>query len=297
MQSDTNLSDLLIICTTGMKKKLNQLVQSLNKERVLFLGISFGIFLFVLFFQPFPLDQFDFNYKLLFVAGFGAIVFIFIFLVRILFPWLYSNYNQNYRELFGYSYAGGFTILVLSTVAFSFYLQYVGLVKLSIYIVFKVVLICLAPPVILAVSDRIRELMEQNENLISEKKIFQKKIEKYEDENLNKTIEIMSENNTENLKLLIADVVLIKSADNYVEIFFMEGDQMKKKLIRNTLKSIELQIKPYSNFLRCHRVCIINVHYIEKLISNYGSYSLKLKYSEEKIPVSRQYLIKVKESI
>jgi DNA-binding LytR/AlgR family response regulator len=95
---------------------------------------------------------------------------------------------------------------------------------------------------------------------------------------------------------LIADVAFIKSADNYVEIVYVEGDTYKKKLIRNTLKNIELQIKQYSNFIRCHRISIVNFHFIEKLNSNYGNHWITIKGYEEHIPVSRQYLLKLKES-
>ena len=93
----------------------------------------------------------------------------------------------------------------------------------------------------------------QNESANREKKTVQKQIEKYEEDYLNKSVEFISENITENFSLLIAEVVLIRSADNYVEIVYKEGDTFKKKLIRNTMKNIEQQIKQYSNFLRCHR--------------------------------------------
>ena len=280
-----------------MKKRFNHLIRLLNNELGLFLSICFGVFLFVLFFEPFPLDHFDFKNRLLFVAGLGGIVFLFMFLVRIVYPWLIENNFQSNKDASLPSYMSGFVILALSSVAFSFYLNYVGFVDISFYLVFKVVLLCFTPPVILGLHDKIKELNRQIETLISEKKAIQKQIEKYEDENLNKSIDFISENNAENLSLLIGEVVFIKSADNYVEILYVEGDQFKKKLIRNTLKNIELQIKQYTNFIRCHRICIVNTHYVEKLVSNYTSHSIVLRGYDEQIPVSRQYLLKIKEAI
>ena len=141
------------------------------------------------------------------------------------------------------------------------------------------------------------ELKQQNESLIFDKKILQKQVEKYEEDYLNKSIEFTSENSTEQLKLLIADVAFVRSADNYVEIVFKEGEQFKKQLIRNTLKNVELQLKPYSHFIRVHRICIVNAHYIEKLHKNYSKHWLTLKGSNEEIPVSRQYLLMLKETI
>lgn len=280
-----------------MNNKFNQLVKSLNEHLMLFLSISFGIFLFILVFQPFTLDRFDFNNRLLFVAGFGAIVFLFMFLVRIVLSQVIQNNHQNGNEPVISSYFNGFIILALSSVSFVFYMRYVGFVSISFFIVLKVVLICLTPPVVLRLYDAIKEISQQNESLISEKKILQKRIEKYEEDNLNKSIEFISENNTENLTLLIAEVAFIQSADNYVEIVYKEGDILKKKLIRNTLKNIELQIKQYSNFIRCHRICIVNMHYVEKLDQSYSNHWLTIKGYNDKIPVSRQYLIKLKEAL
>jgi DNA-binding LytR/AlgR family response regulator len=187
--------------------------------------------------------------------------------------------------------------MALGSVAFVFYLRYVGHVAITFHIVFKVALICLSAPIVLRIYDIIKELRQQNDSLLKERKSVQKQIEKYEEDYLNKSIEFISENNGENLKLAIADVAFIKSADNYVEIVYWEVDTFKKKLIRNTLKNIEFQIKDYTNFIRCHRVCIINTHFIEKLHKDYNNHWLTLKGYSEPIPVSRQYLLKLKETI
>lgn len=276
--------------------KLSQFVISLKKDLALLLAISFGVFLFVLFFQPFPLNRFDYNNLLVFVAGLGAIVFLCMVLVRIAFPWFLQKYDKTKYETLFPSYMGGFIIMVLSSVAFPFYLHFVGFVEITFIIMAKVVLICLAPPVAINLYDTLKELKQQNDTLIKEKKIIQSQVEKYEEDYLNKSIEFISENNTENLNFLVADVAFIKSADNYVEIVYKEGESFKKKLIRNTLKNIEQQIKPYSNFIRCHRICIVNTHHIEKLNRDFNNHWLTIKGFNEQIPVSRQYLLKVKET-
>jgi DNA-binding LytR/AlgR family response regulator len=80
-----------------------------------------------------------------------------------------------------------------------------------------------------------------------------------------------------------------------VEIAYSEDANIRKKLIRNTLKNIEIQLKQYSNFIRCHRTYIVNVHYIEKLHHDFSSHWITIKGYPEKIPVSRQYLQKLRE--
>lgn len=282
---------------SGVKKKLDQLIEDLKEELGLLLSISFGVFLFVLFFQPFPFVGFDFNNSLLFVGGMGTIIFFIMVLVRITIPRLFRRNNQEIKEFILPPYFSGFVIFIFSAVALVFYIRYVGTVSITFFITFKVVLVCLTPPLILNFFDLVNELKEQNELLVVEKKIFQKQVEKYEEDNLNKSIDFTSENNSENLTLLISEVALIKSADNYVEIVYKEGNDYKKKLIRNTLKNIEIQIKQYSNFLRCHRICIVNLHYIERLTRINNNHLLIIKGFDEQVPVSRQYLIKLKEAL
>jgi len=280
-----------------MNKKFSRFIQLFDEDLWLLLSISFGIFLFILFFQPFPIERFDFNNLLLFVAGFGAIIFLFMFLVRLVFPWIGSNQGDNINIPFLSTYLGGFIIVALSSVAFVFYLRYVGFVGLSFYVIFKVVLICLAPPALLRLYDLIKELKQQNELLTSAKKTVQDQVERFEEGNLKKSIEFISENKTEILTLLVSDIAFIKSADNYVEVVYKSGVSLRKNLIRNTLKNIELQLKEYSDFIRCHRICVINKCYIEKLSKNYNNYWLTVRGYNDKIPVSRQYLLKVKEAL
>lgn len=262
----------------------------------MYFKISFGVFLFVLFFEPFALDRFDFNNLLVFVSGLGGIVLIFTVLVRIGMFFIINKSDKAKSEGFIPAYLEGFAILVLCSVAFAFYLKFVGGIPITFHVMFKVCLICMVSPVILYLHETIRDLKKQNKNLIKEKSGFRSKAEKYEEDYLNKSLEIRSESGAEKLTFLVADVAFIKSADNYVEIAYTEENQIKKSLIRNTLKNIEHQLRPYSNFIRCHRICIVNEHFIRNLHQD-GSHWLEIQGTDEKLPVSRQYLLKLKELV
>jgi DNA-binding LytR/AlgR family response regulator len=273
--------------------KLNQLALLLNSRLPLFISISVGVFLFTLFFQPFNIEKLDVNNMLLFLAGIGGIVFIMLFLVIILLPSIIQSKETNTPFL--PPFLSIFLFLVLSTVAITFYLRYVGLVPITFLVVFKVVLLCLAPPIIIKVSETISELKFENKRLQKEKTTIQTQVNKYEEDYQNISIVFTSDNNSEHFTLHISEIVFIKSADNYVEIVYKEGTAFKKNLIRNTLKNIELQLKQYSNFIRCHRVSIVNIHYIETLNKKHNNYWLTIIGNTTQIPVSRQYLSKIKE--
>lgn len=270
-------------------------MQIVNQKLRLFLSISFGVFLFILFFQPFPLIRFDFNNSLLFFGGFGAIIFLVLMLVHSAQHYIfqYNDPEINEKSL-SITYLRGITMMILSSLSFAFYLRYVGYVNISFYIVFKIVFICLTPPVILRIYEVYGKLKQVNEDLTAQKSVMQEQVHKYEANSLNQSITFESDNNSENLTLMIADIVFFKSADNYVEIVFKEGDRIIKKLIRNTLRNIEHQIKPYTNFVRCHRTCIVNILNIEKLNKGANNHWLAIRDYPEEIPVSRQYLLRLK---
>jgi DNA-binding LytR/AlgR family response regulator len=279
-----------------LSKKLDQLINELKKELGLFLSISFGIFLFILFFQPFTFGNFDFNNSLLFVAGMGTMTFIIITLVRITIPGIIRNDTQSRKIIFP-AYFNSFLIVVLSSLAYVFYLRFVGMLHITFFLTIKIMLICLAPALILSIHDYVNDLNQQIELLTIEKMKVHKEIEKYKDDVLNKSIEFISENSLEKFELALNDIAVIKSADNYVEIVYKEGAIFKKKLIRNTLRNIEVQLRQYSIFVRCHRICIVNLHFIGKLVRENNNYSIQIKGYDEQLPVSRQYLLKLKEAI
>jgi DNA-binding LytR/AlgR family response regulator len=269
----------------------------LRDELKILLSISIVVFLFFLFFQPFVFERFDFNNNLIFLIGFGVIIFLIMVFVRIIMPMFMMKRSNEKSTSVSSSGLVNFLILLLTSVAYAFYANYVGHLEISFYNMLKLVCISLAPVVVIWQYDLFSELKRQNEALIIEKMMFQEKAEKFEEEFQNVSVELTSDNLNETLHLLIANLVMLKSADNYVEVVFQEGNEFKKKLLRNTLKNIEYQLKSYSNFIRCHRMCIVNIHYIEKIKRDFNNYHLIIRDSDEQIPVSRQYLLKIKESI
>ncbi|MGQ7868797.1 LytR/AlgR family response regulator transcription factor [Sunxiuqinia sp. sy24] len=277
--------------------RLDRLITLLKEDLKFLLSIALGIYLFLLFFQPIPFDQFDFNNRLLFAAGFVAIIFFFQVLIRGLLRSFLPQSRFSKDELLLFSYASIFLITILSSLAIAFYLRYVGAVTITFHLVFKVIFVCLVSPVLSTIYDAFSSLKKQLELEIQEKENIQKEIRHYQEDYQNQSLELISEHHADHLNVLVADLLLLRSADNYVEITYREGSKLKRKLIRNTLKAIEQQIKSFSGFVRCHRSSIVNVFHIEKLNHEGNSYWLKMKNMDEPVPVSRQYLLKIKEVI
>lgn len=277
-------------------RKIN-LMTSLKEEFGRIFMLSFGVFLFILFFQPFPLGMLDYNDRLIYVTGFGVIEFVFACLVLVIVPMIVPKWFMVGEWESGPPLLLSLTLILITSTAFSFYIRFVGKVPLTFYIVFKVVLVCLLPILSLiflyknkSLENIIIILKEQNKNL-------KQKVRTFEDKVNDEIIKIETSNKSEQFVLKHKDIIAVKSADNYIEVFYLINDSVEKKLLRNTLKSVESQLADHSDFIRCHRTSLVNTAHIVKLARNYSGYYLKMKYLEEIIPVSRQYLEQVRASL
>ena len=273
------------------------LSDSLKSELGRLFFISAGVFLFILFFQPFPLDLLDYNDRLLYVTGFGGITFLLGTIVLIIIPLLIPKWFKISEWESGPPVILNVFSLILTATAYTFYTRYVGKTSLSLYIMFKIFLVCLLPFIILIILYKNKSLellvsIVQNQN-----KLYLTKIKELEKNGNEEKVDILSENKSDKLTLKYKDIISVKSADNYIEIYFMEKDNVEKKLIRNTLKNIETLLTNKRDFIRCHRTRIVNVMYIDKIARSYSGCSLRMSCFDDEIPVSRQYLVQVKEAI
>lgn len=259
-------------------------------------GISLGMFLFILFFQPVELENFNFENRLLIIAGYGAITLTILAATRLLLPWTFpkvytpGKWNMKLEIILNVS------IWILNATAYAFYTRYVAHVSLSMYLMFKIVLLSIAPVIILIIINE-RKFLRKYLGQLTDQKVYLNIRESVTKDDPLVQVELFSENRSEKINLSSQQLILIQSADNYVEIFFKEDDQIQKTLVRNTLKNIEEQLKNNSNIIRCHRTFIVNIKYVTKLTGNYQGFRLKLPDLDTEVPVSRQYLLKVREAL
>jgi len=87
-----------------------------------------------------------------------------------------------------------------------------------------------------------------------------------------------------------SSLLYIASADNYVELFWLENGNIKKILLRKTLSEIEKEIKrQWQHIERCHNSYIVNINQIKSISGNSGGYRIILNGIDSFIPVSRKY--------
>lgn len=248
----------------------------------------------MLFFLPFEYRELEFNNRLMFLVGLGAISFVIMGIFRILLP---STLNRILK-LETYRVSNEVVVVLLIWVFISlsniFYLRYVGLHDLTLFTTFKITLFSCFPSVVLKLADVNKQLRDQLKNIVG-KNI---RLEKYaSDANPGERppVTLMSESRTDQLEVHPDDVMLVRSADNYISVVYKELEKVRQKMLRNTITNIQAQLRKYPEFFRCHRTCIINSHYIVNLTNSYKGYRLKVLGYEDEIPVSRQYLLTVRE--
>lgn len=255
------------------------------KHAALF-GLFVFIFLFV--FRPFGLNTLS-GILLLVCAGFGMVTFAAMVILNVFLPRFFKKF---YREenwtlgkemiqtvlnivligIFNFLFFSYFISQKFSWTAF-FWFQFsafaVGAIPVSIYLILK------------EKSSRTRYQQEAEElsGQIDKKSI---KAEKY------KAVTFNSYGSKENLTIEPDRLLYIQSSDNYLDIFYSDG-QVKRSTIRNTLKTAQDKLNDYPVFMRCHRSYIVNLEKVIRITGNAQGYKLHLSGVEYPLPVSRQY--------
>ena len=106
-------------------------------------------------------------------------------------------------------------------------------------------------------------------------------------ENIDAAITFSNINNTESIKIIPEVLIYCSAADNYVDLFFIENQKVKRVTQRNTLGNIYKLLLQFPYFVKCHRSYLINATMVENIFGNAQGLKLKLKNIDEEIPVSR----------
>lgn len=106
----------------------------------------------------------------------------------------------------------------------------------------------------------------------------------------NPNLTLTSKNLKEAFTINSDALLYITSADNYVELYWLEEGQIKRSLLRRTLTDVEKELRKQCRFiLRCHNSFIVNIKQIDSISGNSGGYRIMLNRSDFTIPISRKY--------
>lgn len=279
-----NSSNLKILLSTSIEYHVDSHAKTLIDAGV----ISLIIYCIFIFLEPFEFSS-DFNIYII-ILPFCALYGIVYFLnVAFLFPAFNSLFNI--KEWFFYSFILSYLWVIL-TIAFSHhvlqnFLNSESLVNTSV--LFRTLrnafFVGLIPSALLGFWTYIqylkKELNKNSKNLTEFLRDFP----------YTNSIRPFSTSSGNVLAIQPDDIIYIKSDDNYVIVFYSQGNKLKKELIRSTLKSISSNLQ--FPFLRVHRSYLVNFNKVRKVEGNNQSLSLTLSEPDTVIPVSKTYISKV----
>jgi hypothetical protein len=105
---------------------------------------------------------------------------------------------------------------------------------------------------------------------------------------LNDIVLISGDYKKDKIALSPANILFIRSQDNYVALNFLEGDKIRKHLIRFTLSNMEKSLN-HEFLIRCNRSLIVNLNKVELFKRKSSKLFLKLFNYDEEILVSKKY--------
>jgi DNA-binding LytR/AlgR family response regulator len=101
------------------------------------------------------------------------------------------------------------------------------------------------------------------------------------------TIHVASENQGESFEVKKNDLIYLQSAENYVEVYFLENGKIQKRIIRNTLKQLAKDWEGETALFRCHKSYLINLSRVLAVTGNAQGLKAQLEHVETTIPISR----------
>lgn len=99
---------------------------------------------------------------------------------------------------------------------------------------------------------------------VKELKSIRKRLEENENTLQKAYIQVFDEKGKMQLSVRRENLAVIESADNYVCVWYLNGDAIKKVMVRTTLKQVAEQLST-TNILRCHRSYMINLDRVKVL--------------------------------
>lgn len=101
-------------------------------------------------------------------------------------------------------------------------------------------------------------------------------------------VRIESQLKKEELEFYPSQFIYAESDGNYIVFHLNLENQIKKRVIRNSINNIEQQLSAVPFLFRTHRAFIVNLKKIASQKGNTLGYRLKLSGTDTEIPVSRQ---------
>nr|NQU91527.1 LytTR family transcriptional regulator [Bacteroidota bacterium] len=248
--------------------------------------ISIGVLAFLLLFQPIDITTLSNTEIFYLAAGIAVSTFLSLsvnlIIIPSLFPRLFPQSNWTIRkEIF-------WNIWILFTITGSDFLIYSKLfevIDFNFDMIGKILLVSFLPVAVLIVINQDRLLRS---NLKSAIRLNEKlKENKHIGEKL---VCFDSEYKNDSLTINVTALILIRSADNYIEVFYENDGVVKSQMVRSTLLKAEETLNEYDFISKCHRTFIVNTNKVIEVKGSSQGYKLFFEKIDFPALVSQKYI-------
>ncbi len=262
-----------------------------HNAKVIFF-ISMGVLAFILVFQP--IEIYSHPKKLVFlIAGFFLSTFVTLAINLLVLPSLFPRLFRSEKWNVGKEIV--WDVWLLLNVSFADFLIYTRLfeiMNLHFSDIGKILLIASLPVAALIVINQERLLrmhlktaMQMNERLMKAR-------------NMKETlIHLESEYKTDSISITADALILIRSANNYIEVFYRSNGNVKKQMVRSSLKKAEETLRDFDFIFKCHRSYIVNINHVREVRGDSQGYTLFFDQIDFPVPVSQNYIEEFKKLI
>ncbi len=234
-----------------------------------------------------PFDIYDLNkedrYSL--IGGIIVVNFIGLSTNLLLVPAFLSKYNLFKNWTVFKEILWNIWILFTLVTSYFIYFRFIGPFGFSVYILLKVLIISAIPISILIPYNRNRLLKNHLQSALE--------LNKYLEERAHpapKIVHLKSDYEKDDLSIDVNTMLFIRSANNYIEVFWKEKDNILSQLVRCTMKYAEDAFKDYSFIFKCHRAFIVNINHVVKVEGKSQGYTLYVGGNEHTVTVSRIFI-------
>ena len=262
-----------------------------NTKVILF--ISLGVLAFLLIFQPIEISSLSKMDIFYLVTGLAISTFLTLSVNLLVLPSLFPKaFDSNKWNIKKEIFWNLWILLAISSSDFFFYSKLVGILDIGFSDIVKIILLGVLPVAVLIVINQerlwrshLRSAQQMNKRLLENKQLKEELIP--------------FESNYKKDKLIIkaGSLILIKSADNYIEVFFENNGIIKNQMIRSTLNQAEELLKKFDFIMRCHRSFIINIDKITEIKGNSQGYKIFFKDIDFPALVSQKYITEFRKRI
>lgn len=253
---------------------------------------SVGVFVFLFLFQPFDIGALPVKERYYLMVGISIVTFLSfsfnLLVVPSLFPKKFSSSSWNVKkEIFW-----DLWILFTTLVGYFVVNKYLGVTKVGFSLIIKLVITAIVPITAIIVVNH-NKMLRANLKLANELSKKLKENKSIQD----KIVYFTSDYQKDSLAIKVNLLLLIRSANNYIEVFWKEGVTIKNQMVRCSTAYAEEILNEYKFIFKCHRSYMVNINYIDKIEGSSQGYRLFFENINFPIPVSKNSVVKLKELI